>query len=267
MAKRSLLLLSLMVIGSGSFFDSQGGRSQESSQSIPGNTCVTCHSRITGASELRARYSEWQLSAHGAKGVGCQKCHGGDPTTRNLRMSHDRMLPSQDPKSRLHKSNLAETCGGCHDAIVSSFVESAHYVKLKESSLGPSCITCHGHMAKRAAKTPNEGAAYCSFCHDTLNGLQPRSPAIPEMARITLESIARASFVVARINDLLVEAQKKKIGANEEREDLRLLLITLQEAKAGWHAFSLNGPRTKADRAFEEGVRIKDRLAKKLGHD
>jgi hypothetical protein len=122
-------------------------------------------------------------------------------------------------------------------------------------------------MASSVARNPSHGAAFCSFCHSTLNGLQPRRPEIPEMARVTLESMARTDFIVAWINDLLSEAQKKKIAVEEEKEDLRLLQITLKEAKTGWHAFNLDGPRWKADRAFEEGTRIKDQLVKKLGHD
>lgn len=87
------------------------------------------------------------------------------------------------------------------------------------------------------------------------------------MARVTLESMGQANFIVARLNVLLAEAQQKKIAVNDEKEDLRLLQITLKEAKIGWHAFNLDGPRTKADKAIEEGVRIRDQLAKKLGHD
>jgi hypothetical protein len=122
-------------------------------------------------------------------------------------------------------------------------------------------------MAQRAVRTPSQGAAYCSFCHDTIDGLQSRRPEIPEMARVTLESMGQANFIVARLNVLLAEAQQKKIAVNDEKEDLRLLQITLKEAKIGWHAFNLDGPRTKADKAIEEGVRIRDQLAKKLGHD
>jgi hypothetical protein len=266
MQTRIILLLFVMVTGAGWFFDSPDGRGQDIGSSIRNNKCVNCHSRLTGPAEMKARYVEWSLSAHQKNGVGCDQCHGGDPT-RNLKNAHSGMLPSQDPNSRLHKGNLPETCGRCHGAVVSSFVESTHYVKLKETGLGPSCITCHGHMALKVARDPIRGAAFCSFCHDTLNGLQPRRPDIPEKARVTLESINRANLTAARISDLLSEASKKGIAANEEREDLRLLQITLKEAKTGWHAFSLDGPRTKADRAFEEGVRIKDQLAKKLGHD
>ena len=150
---------------------------------------------------------------------------------------------------------------------MNSFVGSTHYQRLKESGMGPSCTTCHRHMATAVARFPSEGATFCSFCHNTINGLQPRKPEIPENARATLEAIARGNSMLVWINDLLNEAQRKKIAVNEEKEALRLLQITLREAKTGWHVFNLSGARAKGDKAFEEGMRVKDQLAEKLGHD
>ena len=122
-------------------------------------------------------------------------------------------------------------------------------------------------MASKIARNPSEGAAFCSFCHNTIDGIQPRRPDIPEKAQATLDSIWRVNSIVVWINGLVSEAEWKKIAVDEEKEDLRLLTITWKEAKTGWHTFSLEGPRIKADKAFEEGIRIKDQLAKKLGHD
>jgi hypothetical protein len=46
---------------------------------------------------------------------------------------------------------------------------------------------------------------------------------------------------------------------------MRLLQQLFLEAKVGWHAFTLEGPRVKAEKAFEESLRIRDQLMKKLG--
>jgi hypothetical protein len=266
MAKRVIFLFFGMVIGAGSMTDSRAWRKQDS-LAIRNNRCVSCHSRLTSPLEISARYLDWHVSAHKVNGVGCDKCHGGDATAGDLKSAHRGMLPRQDSHSRLHNSKLPETCGVCHRSVVNSFVESTHYERLKNTGMAPSCVSCHNHMASTVARNPSQAAALCSFCHSTVNGLQPRMPEIPEMARVTLESMARTDFIVAWINDLLTEAQKKKIAVAEEKEELRLLQITLKEATTGWHAFNLDGPRTKADRAFEEGTRIKDQLAKKLEHD
>ena len=260
-----LFLLLLVFTCAGSFFDAAASRRQKIRVALKSDNCVSCHEKLKGPLEVSARYMEWHLSPHRANGVGCEKCHGGDPATSDLKSAHSLMLPPRDPRSRLNSKNLPETCGTCHKAVVSSFVESTHYGKLKDGGLGPSCITCHGHMASKIARYPSEGAAFCSFCHNTVNGPQPRRPEIPDRARVTLESIGRANYMVVWITDLLGEAQKKNIVAREEREDLRLLQVTLSEAKIGWHSFDLEGPRIKAERAFEEGIRIRDRLQKKLG--
>ena len=149
MAKRISFLLFLMLTGAGALFDSAASKPQDRAPAPGSNKCVSCHSQLTGTSKISARYLEWHSSAHRAKAVGCEKCHGGDPTSSDLKKAHSGVLPPQNLRSRLHNTNLPETCGVCHKAVVSSFVESTHYVRLKDTGLGPSCIACHGHMASK----------------------------------------------------------------------------------------------------------------------
>jgi hypothetical protein len=69
------------------------------------------------------------------------------------------------------------------------------------------------------------------------------------------------------INELLEKARKRNLRVVAEEEELRLLKITLGEAKIGWHAFTTETPAVKAEKSFDEAVRIKDTLNKKLGLD
>jgi len=83
---------------------------------ISKTTCPQCHA----AERIVSRYglsnkqvSSYVDSYHGLADqagslvtANCASCHG----------IHD-ILPSSDPKSRIHKSNLAQTCGSCHPGV------------------------------------------------------------------------------------------------------------------------------------------------------
>jgi DNA polymerase I-like protein with 3'-5' exonuclease and polymerase domains len=95
--------------------------------------------------------------------------------------------------------------------------------------------------------------------------IQGTAADIIKKAKATLDTIARTNYLLQWIDELLAQARKKKLNVDPEVEDLRLLKITLSEAKAGWHAFSLEGSAVKAGKSFDEAVKVKDSLSKKLG--
>ena len=95
----------------------------------------------------------------------------------------------------------------------------------------------------------------------------PQRPDIVRKAKLTLDAIARTNYMVAWINELLDKARNQKLNVNAEEEALRWLKVMLGEAKAGWHAFTLDTPMAKAGKSFDEAVRIKDSLTTKLGLD
>ena len=78
-------------------------------------------------------------------------------------------------------------------------------------------------------------------------------------------SIGRADYALKFAQNILKEAQDRKLGVTEELEDMKLLQQLMSEAKVGWHSFTLEGARVKAEKAFEESMRIRDALLKKLG--
>lgn len=85
-------------------------------------TCASCHDaeRITRRYGLAGdRVATYRDSYHGLADLGgssaaanCASCHG----------FHD-VRPSSDPKSRIHKDNLLETCSKCHQGATAGFIE------------------------------------------------------------------------------------------------------------------------------------------------
>jgi hypothetical protein len=228
------------------------------------NNCVSCHTRLTTPLRLTSRYAEWYMSKHKEKAVGCEKCHGGDPKISDEKKAHAGVIAPNDAKSRLHPQNLPETCNACHPGVVNSFVESTHYQKLKSAGLGPSCSTCHQHMASQVLYTPEETAAMCSTCHNSPNKLMPPHPEVPQKANEVMQSIRRAHTVVVLADRLFEEADKRKMDVSEEKKEQKIVKAVLAEAKISWHAFNLDSVRRKADNAFEMGTRVKDSLRAKL---
>ena len=238
--------------------------SQDAMIELRDNKCVDCHARLSTPLRLTSRYAEWHISTHKEKAVGCEKCHGGDPKIADEKKAHDGVISPNDSKSRLHPQNLPETCSACHQGIVSSFVESTHYLKLKGAGLGPSCTTCHQHMASQVLYTPDETAAMCSTCHNSPNKLMPPHPEVPQKANEVMQSIRRANAVVDWADRLFEEADKRKLDVSEEKKEQKIVKAVLAEAKITWHAFNLDSVRKKADDAFELGTEVKDSLRAKL---
>jgi predicted CXXCH cytochrome family protein len=263
---KKLVLLTVIVASGIVLISSQPRPSsaQDALAAFKGNNCVTCHSRLNSPYKLTSRYAEWHVSIHKDKGVGCDKCHGGDPGTNDTQRAHYGVLAIADAKSKLNPKNLAETCSACHKEIVNSFVESKHYQNLQGAGLGPSCNTCHAHMASEVIYTPEQAAKLCANCHDSANALLPKRPEIPGKADEAMQALKRANLVTVWADRLLEEAQNKKVDVGDAVQEMKIVRAMLAESKASWHAFNLEVVRKKADAAFEAGTRQKDALRSKL---
>jgi hypothetical protein len=237
---------------------------QDARLELRDNNCVNCHARLSTPLRMTSRYAEWHMSTHKEKAIGCEKCHGGDPKISDEKKAHVGVIAPGDMKSRLHPQNLPETCNACHSGVVNSFVESTHYQKLKSAGLGPSCTTCHQHMASQVLYTPDETSAMCSTCHNSPNKLMTPRPEIPQKANEVMQSIRRANTVVVWTDRLFEEADKRKMDVSEEKKEQKIVKAVLAEAKISWHAFNLDSVRRKADDAFEMGTKVKDSLRAKL---
>jgi hypothetical protein len=246
-----------------------GSRAPEFSPQIfpdySNNNCVSCHSRITAPVALSNRYFEWYASAHNRRGVGCEKCHGGDAAITDKDKAHTGVQSKANPQSRIHWKNLPENCNACHQAVVSAFVTSRHYQQLKGSGLGPSCTACHEHMVSQVAQTPLQAAKLCAQCHATINGLMPMRLEIPDKAEAFMHSLNRANVAVVWAESLFTLAENRKMELRMERMRLNSARSTLREAKVNWHTFDPDFSRQRADEAFTMALKLKDELQKKLG--
>lgn len=243
---------------------SDPGSGQDEMAAFRGNECVWCHSRVSSPLKQTSRYAEWHISAHKLGGVSCDRCHGGNPTERDAGRAHQAIRPASDPESRLHPKNLARTCQECHQPYVSAFVESRHYQKLKETGVGPSCNTCHGHMASEVIYTPEQTAAMCASCHNSTASSMPRQLEIGEQAAAAMQAIRRASMVTAWADRLLEEAQKRQLATRADADKLEAARRLLTGAKAGFHTFATDPARRDADAAYQQGSQLKDALRQKL---
>ncbi len=230
----------------------------------PPNQCVNCHQGITTPLELSQRYYDWHLSVHKERDVACDVCHGGDSQARTAQEAHRGVFPPSDERSRVHGKNQAETCGACHPEVRAAYVASAHHVKLSSAGLGPFCSTCHLNMANSTVRSAADIGALCSRCHGAEGGLLPPSPQLLKSAQETLLSLSRANGVLIWASRLIEAAQEKRLDVAGDVQDLEAARRLLAEAKWEWHAFRFEPVRAKADRAFEQGTTVKDRLMRKV---
>ena len=228
------------------------------------NICVTCHSRLTEPLLVSAHFYEWFNSKHERSGIGCEKCHGGNPAATTYKAAHDGVLRATFPNSTLNAQNLPATCGKCHQELVSEFITSSHYQRLRASGTGPGCTTCHLHMATKVIYWPPETGQLCAQCHQRADGPAADKPSIPDQAVAVIAAFTRADEVIDWSYYLMREAQKKNQRFPAQTAELRQLAAILKEAKLSFHAFDLKSSRQKADEVFTRGNKVKDYIWPKV---
>jgi hypothetical protein len=224
--------------------------------------CADCHIANSGDPRLSAFASShldaWDHSAHGRNIVGCEKCHGGEPTTFERFPAHAGMLHSRNPASPVNRANVPRTCSQCHTGPFVAFQKSRHYELLRSGDdRGPSCTTCHGEVAARLM-SPSAIAARCDRCHDA-SGSHPQ----PEYGR-------NASLLlgeVRAIRDALDDAESliKRIKDRGEREQFeaewRQAEVPLIEARQAGHEFVFDNMSERLTLARQRAESLMERLA------
>lgn len=136
--------------------------------------CMDCHADT----RMTARHPEmpnvlliraYADSVHGramaksglAVAASCTACHG----THSLR-------PADDPASPVHRLQVAETCGRCHQGILTEYQDSVHAAALARGAKdAPTCTSCHGeHTIAAPAEAssrvaPRNIPKTCGGCH------------------------------------------------------------------------------------------------------
>lgn len=107
--------------------------SSVAAQNLSRTTCGQCHGNVRLTKEFgisSGRVKSYEESYHGlasrlgsAEAANCASCHG----VHNI-LSHD------DPKSTIHRSKLAQTCGTCHPGAGANFIQGR--IHLEEMPVG-----------------------------------------------------------------------------------------------------------------------------------
>ena len=131
-------------------------------------TCGECHGgKQVSTQKRRANiYSAYLDSIHGFAltkdgllvAATCSSCHG----------AHDILAPT-NPKSRIYKTNVPDTCGSCHEGIAQQYKAGAHGKALaagnQQAPVCTSCHTAHQIAGVRDVSFQEKTPATCGGCH------------------------------------------------------------------------------------------------------
>ena len=113
--------------------------------------CMACHNE---------QVQDFKSHPHFEKGLSCDACHGKSE-------KHRAATGGAPPDKVAAPDEQPALCGACHTSQSKSFLASKHGKLIAEHAKvkAPSCGTCHGTHALRAAKAME---AQCSRCHSAL---------------------------------------------------------------------------------------------------
>jgi hypothetical protein len=223
--------------------------------------CADCHFANMQASFAR-HISDWERSAHGTAGVGCERCHGGYSTTFEPALAHRDILPVGHRGSPLHRLNLPSTCGACHTGPLVAFQTSRHYELLRSGSLdGPTCSTCHDEVGATLL-SPRGLESQCASCHGP--GKRHERTDYPAQGRILLqgirdarEQLTQAESIIRRVKDA---ARREELEAAADQ-----VRVPLIEAAQAGHRFVFRDLEERLDTARVRLAGLMERLASR--HD
>lgn len=135
-------------------------------------TCASCHgnealiqkANLPGGNVA----SKFHDSIHGQAMAQKTAAQGAVPTCTSCHGTHD-LRGKDDPKSRVAKGNIAETCGTCHMNEKSEWAQSQHG-KLRQASVmqAPGCTDCHSTHEITQHSDPKFALGVidkCGTCH------------------------------------------------------------------------------------------------------
>jgi hypothetical protein len=206
--------------------------------------CADCHFANQDNDPAPDHLFAWDLSAHRRNDVGCEGCHGGDPTTFESFLAHKDILNHRNPSSPVNRANLPQTCGRCHAGPYVEFQRSRHYELLQEGDRRvPTCMTCHGAVAAEFL-SPRGLEKECSRCHGP-GGVDPL-PLKATEARLLLEGISdvRESLKAARRLIDRVDDEERKTELEYAYEQAEVPLI---QARRAGHRFVFDELQSRLD--------------------
>ncbi|HVC21166.1 MAG TPA: cytochrome c3 family protein [Vicinamibacterales bacterium] len=219
--------------------------------------CAGCHQTAPGAPDSE-HVERWQHSPHGRNGVGCEKCHGGNPGTADMLRAHQGVVGSDQPSSPTNRRHLAATCGACHSGPFVAFQKSRHYALLQtaERAEAPTCSTCHGSVAAQLL-SPDALRRTCAHCHAA--GRPAGHPEYPVQAAAMLSGIASVRTLLNAEQRAIRRIRSRDARASLE-ETYRQAEVPLIEAINEAHRFVFNQSTERLGVALRRAVALREQL-------
>lgn len=195
--------------------------------------CADCHFANPG-SVSASHLSDWDLSAHGRRNVGCETCHGGDPKSFEPFLAHKDILARTNPASPVHRTNLPKTCGTCHTGPLVQFERSKHYELLKTGDKnGPTCTTCHGEVSGMRL-SPKALEGQCASCHGA--GKIAPHPEFPARGRVAVAGLRETRALLKDVRSAIARV-KDPVRRKTLEEAAQQAEVPIIEATQAGHAF------------------------------
>jgi hypothetical protein len=202
-------------------------------QGVSTSRCADCHLANPG-SISPAHLTEWEMGPHGRRSVGCDSCHGGDPTSFEPFVAHQGLLAFANPASPVHRANLPKTCGTCHVGPFVNFQRSTHYKLLRAGDAdAPTCATCHGEAAG-IRPSPRALESRCSQCHGR-GRVAPR-PEYAANGRLAVEGLRETRQLLREARNA-IERVKDPVRRKQLEADAQQVEVPIVEATQSGHAF------------------------------
>jgi hypothetical protein len=206
--------------------------------------CASCHFANLEQVPAAAMLGDWAQSPHGRHAVGCERCHGGDPTSEHPQEAHRGVLNPGHMLSPVNAANLVSTCAPCHRANADAFGESLHQTLLVTGDRrAPTCATCHTAMRARTVSGAQLEAS-CGTCHPQASA-RIESPAAMRSGVDTLDGL--------RLQCDRLDAAAGRIVDPQDKMSLRLALAaaryTIGEGVTAVHAFDAARVHERCDAA------------------
>jgi hypothetical protein len=184
----------------------------------PETGCAACH---VGKATMKgsAHVDEWASSGHATRHVGCNECHGGNPSASDQPGGHKDMLGASSLRSPVNRLNLMETCSRCHPRIAQAYSSTLHGTLADIGDRrAPVCISCHSIIS-----APNAMAAeaHCASCHP------------PGSARGAFPATMRSALSALQAQERRADAmyaQAEQLPDSDVRRQLAVAIRAAQEA-------------------------------------
>ncbi len=228
--------------------------------------CADCHFANTPAAthehlgewDRTKHLEDWETSPHARNDVGCESCHGGDPTTFESFLAHRGILNSHNPASPTNRWNLPNTCGKCHVGPFVAFQESKHFELLRSEGDGaPTCGTCHGNVAAWLL-SPKALERRCERCHGRDRSAENLD--LPADAKILHEEVTevrellqQAERIIDRIKE---DGRRQRLTSSYEQAKVHLVLAI----RAG-HKFIFDESRERLAECRQRVEQLLEELA------